>query len=396
MHHASMHVLPVRVKPAVWEDLPSFVRRCSAHMGYEQPEWILSPEKSDWRMAASRLPRLRYQRDYDVLGCLLNVEEEALYRLTVHRFAPLLSQRESRTVQEIDRPLVAASPYVSAHLFVSVCPSCIAEPESYDRLYWRLPLALVCPRHGQVLRHMCPHCQHPIKSLRAHAYRCVFCSQGDYRKEVARALGPSSALLDASRWMLQLAGVEGEELGTSSRGAMSTPERLKGMSTRQIFMLLESVTSVFTLSYTWNELREMCEVWGMLTQRDREILNQQSESQKLLVVLFFLGLFGNWPRQFESWLEEVFDAARIYGREKELMEGYQERMRQELFRDPYKEIEAQYQSYAVEWIKTKGGGHGLGINGRFDTMVERMKRYGLVSHARCDWTGHHCAWSQGM
>lgn len=389
MQNASMHVLPVRVKPAVWEDLPSFVRRCSAHMGYERPEWILSPEKSEWRVAASRLPHLRYQQDYDLLGCLLNVDAEVLYQLTVHRFAPVLPQRESRAVQEIDRPLVAATPYVSAHLSVSVCPSCVAESESYDRLYWRLPLALVCPRHGQVLRQMCPHCLHPIKSLRAHAYRCGFCSQGDYRKEVARVLEPSSALLDASRWMLQLAGVEREELGTSSRGAMSTPERLKGMNARQIFVLLERVTRAFTLSYSWNELREMCELWGMLTQRDREILNQQSESQKLLIVLFFLGVF-------ESWLEEVFDAARIRGREKELMEGYQERMGRELFRDPYKGIEAQYQSYAVEWIKKRGGGHGLGMNGRFDTMLERMNRYGLVSHARCDWMGHHCAWSQGV
>lgn len=349
MQNAFMHVLPVRVKPAVWEDLPSFVRRCSAHMGYERPEWILSPEKSEWHVAANRLPRLRYQRDYDVLGCLLNVEEEELYRLTVHRFAPLLSQRESRAVQEIDRPLVIATPYVSVHLSVSVCPSCLDEPESYDRLYWRLPLALICPRHGQVLRRMCPHCQHPIKSLRAHAYRCDFCHQGDYRKDVARALGPSSALLDASRWMLQLVGVESEEVGTPSRGAMSTPERLKGMSARQIFVLLERVTRAFTVSYSWNELREMCELWGMLTQRDREILNQESESHKLLVVLFFLGLFEDWPRQFEGWLEEVFQAASEHGREKELMEGYQERMKQELSRDPYKGIEVQYRSYVIEW-----------------------------------------------
>lgn len=395
MQDVFMHALPVRVRPAAWEDLPSFVRRCSEQMGYERSEWMLSPEKSGWHVTASRLPGLRYQQDYHLLGSLLNVEEEMLYRLTVHRFASVLSQRESRAVQEIDRPLVAVTPYVSAQLSVSVCPSCVAESESYDRLYWRLPLACVCPKHGQVLRHMCPDCQHPIKSLRIHAYRCGFCSQGDYRKDVARALGPSSALLNASRWMLQLAGVEREELGMPSRGAMGMPERLEGMNAREIFVLLESVTRAFTLSYSWTELREMCEVWGMLTQRDREMLNHQSESQKLLVVLFFLGVFRNWPRQFESWLEEVFAAARIHGREKELMDDYQERMRQELFRDPYKGIEAQYQS-TVEWIKKRGGEPGLGMNGRFDTLVEKMKRYGLVSHARCDWRGHHCAWSQGM
>ena len=163
----------------------------------------------------------------------------------------------------------------------------------------------------------------------------VFVPREIIGRRVARVVGPSSALLNASRWMLQLAGVEREELGMPSRGAMSsTPERLEEMSTRQIFVLLESITRACTLSYSWTELREMCEVWGMLTQRDREMLNHQSESQKLLVVLFFLGVFRNWPRQFESWLEEVFAAARTHGQENELMDDYQERMRQELFRDP--------------------------------------------------------------
>lgn len=53
MQNASMHVLPVRVKPAVWEDVPSFVRRCSAQMGYERPEWIFLQRKATgaWRRA---------------------------------------------------------------------------------------------------------------------------------------------------------------------------------------------------------------------------------------------------------------------------------------------------------------------------------------------------------
>jgi hypothetical protein len=228
-----------------------------------------------------------------------------------------------------------------------------------------------------VLRRLCPQCHHPIKGLRAHAYRCSFCQRGDYRKDVVSVLGSSSALLRASQWILHLVGVEGEEVGTTSGGGIHTPERLDGLSAGQIFELLERMTRAFTLSYSWGELREMCELWGLLTPKDREVLQQQNESQKLLIVIFFLGLFQDWPRQFEWWLEEVFDAARIHGREKELMDGYQERMRQELFRDPYKGIEAQYRSYAVEWIKTKGDGYGLGMNGCFDTMVERMKRYGL-------------------
>lgn len=391
-----LHVLPIRVKPAVWEDLPSFVRRCSEHMGYERSEWLLSPEKSGWGVAASRLPRLRCQQDYDLLGWLLHVDEERLYQLTIHRFAHLLPRRGSRATHEIDRPLVAATPYISADLTIRVCPRCLDEPECYDRLYWRLPLALVCPKHGQLLRRGCPHCGHPIKSLRLHAYRCGFCQRGDYRREVASVLSPSSALLNASRWMLQLAGVEREEMGPSYRGEIGTPERLQGLCGMQIFELLEKVTRTFTLSFSWSELQEICEVWGMLTPRDREMLNQQRESQKLLVVMFFLGLFRDWPRQFESWLDEVFVTARVHRRERELMEGYQERMKQEFSRGPYKDIEAQYRTFAAEWMQKKKVESSAGKNGCFEEMVEYERRYGLVSHTRCDWTGHHCPWSQGL
>ena len=255
-----LHVLPIRVKPETWEDLPSFVRRCSEHMGYERPEWILSPEKSGWWVVASRLPRLRHQQDYRLLESLLHVDEERLYRLTVHRFAHLLPRRGSRSVCEIDRPLVGATPYISADLAIGVCPGCLDEPESYDRLYWRLPLALVCPKHGQVLRRRCPYCGHAIKSLRTHAYRCGFCQRGDYRREVTSVVGPSSALLNASRWMLLLAGVEGEEMGPSYCGEMRTPERLQGLRDVQLFALLEKVTRTITLNFSWNELREMCEL----------------------------------------------------------------------------------------------------------------------------------------
>jgi hypothetical protein len=209
-------------------------------------------------------------------------------------------------------------------------------------------------------------------------------------------LGPSSALLNASRWMLHLAGVEGEETGPSYHGEMRTPERLQGLRDVQIFALLEKVTRTFTLSFSWNELREMCELWGVLTPRDREILNHQRESQKLLIVLFFLGLFRDWPRQFESWLDEVFETARMQRRETELMDGYQERMKQEFSREPYQDIEAQYRISATKWMQKKKVEAGAGTNGRFEEMLDAERRYGWVSHTRCDWTKHHCAWSEGV
>src|SRR5260221_7774476 len=78
--------LPVRVVPEPWEDLASLLSRTAVQMGYKKVNWLLRPEDC----AYSRLDRdvcfLLQDAAYQYLGHLLHLSEEALYKLTFHRF----------------------------------------------------------------------------------------------------------------------------------------------------------------------------------------------------------------------------------------------------------------------------------------------------------------------
>ena len=55
------------------------------------------------------------------------------------------------------------------------CPECLADPDPYLRLTWRLRLFPVCTRHGSVLRDACPTCDAPYQPHRAGFRRCAAC-----------------------------------------------------------------------------------------------------------------------------------------------------------------------------------------------------------------------------
>ena len=80
--------LPIRVVPEPWEDLSSLLSRTAVQMGYQKVGWLLRPEDC----AYSRLERdvcfLLQDETYQYLGRLLQLSEEALYKLTLHRFLP--------------------------------------------------------------------------------------------------------------------------------------------------------------------------------------------------------------------------------------------------------------------------------------------------------------------
>src|SRR6266699_6629884 len=83
---AHVFPLPVRVLPEPWEDLASLLSRTSVQMGYKKVNWLLRPEDG----AYSRLDRdvcfLLQHAAYQYLGHLLHLSEEALYKMTFHRF----------------------------------------------------------------------------------------------------------------------------------------------------------------------------------------------------------------------------------------------------------------------------------------------------------------------
>src|SRR6266566_455163 len=74
-------------------------------------------------------------------GRLLILDEEALYSLTLHYFAPRLQELESSQSVEIGgylHPLLTVGTLQSFFhnpFATKVCPRCLAEGEAYGRLY---------------------------------------------------------------------------------------------------------------------------------------------------------------------------------------------------------------------------------------------------------------------
>src|SRR5260370_27266361 len=81
---AHVFPLPVRVLPEPWEDLASLLSRTAVQMGYNKVEWLLRPEDSAYSRLNFNVCFLLEEASYQYLGNLLQLSEEALYKLTFH------------------------------------------------------------------------------------------------------------------------------------------------------------------------------------------------------------------------------------------------------------------------------------------------------------------------
>jgi hypothetical protein len=59
-------------------------------MGYPDPRWLLRSHTLEYHIQEEHLPFLSLQSEYALLQQLLQLPEEALYHLTLHRFASIL------------------------------------------------------------------------------------------------------------------------------------------------------------------------------------------------------------------------------------------------------------------------------------------------------------------
>jgi hypothetical protein len=100
-------------------------------MGYSDPRWLLHPQEvPGYSINESDLPYLSLNDDYQVLERLLQLNEEALYQMTLHRFASVLQLSHHGPGENpscIDRPLLDRRPRVSRSPSVRICPLRIGE-----------------------------------------------------------------------------------------------------------------------------------------------------------------------------------------------------------------------------------------------------------------------------
>ena len=201
------------VEPYAWEDLASVVRRVAHNMRIGDPAWILISEDAPRQKVYSvDLPLLQRPSDYHLLGRQLGLEEEALYRLTLHRFAARLHLPEGEAsagspstaprLHELSLLSDAAiRRYCDVQGYTKVCPACLDEGPGYDRLFWRLRPVILCPTHGRLLIDQCPNCQAPVPGLRPSSTTCPYCQRGDYRRSPQPSV-PSTSWLSAGQALL--------------------------------------------------------------------------------------------------------------------------------------------------------------------------------------------------
>ncbi len=227
--------------------------------------------------------------DSVLLGRLLHLEEQQMYSLTLHRFAPR---------KERERSFFLASRYTQ------VCPRCLDEDEGYDRLYWRCDQLLLCPRHRVFLVRHCPTCHARIPAFRLLSTTCPSCEQGEYRSIVLSPQVEEEPWLQASHaLLLGHLGVETSEAGIDTDSDGSTPLWL--LDPWDFFWLFKEFTRIFDLDAP----REKVLPFLARTLSLQELIARASACRGISrgassrVILHYL--LAGWPAHFLAFLDRI-------------------------------------------------------------------------------------------
>ena len=165
---SDLRPLPARELAQHDESLRSLVRRHALAMGYDRPSQLLSVAGVAF---PPHLDHLSRGPPLTALSILLGQNDDDLLGITVHRFAmQLLLVPRGETAPDICDSKTILRYFCSAT--PRVCPLCIAESQSFERLTWSFRGLPICTRHGCPLIEVCPHCGERIRANQLDMTRC--------------------------------------------------------------------------------------------------------------------------------------------------------------------------------------------------------------------------------
>ncbi len=303
--------LPVRVVPEPWEDLASLLSRTAVQMGYKKVNWLLRPEDCAYNRIDPDVCFLLQDAAYQYLGHLLQLSEEALYKLTFHRF--LLQMQIPDEVQPtpsgyLQRPLFFPSGHATRQLFLSksvarVCPTCLAEEPACGVLYWNIGPIVTCLKHRIFLVDCCPHCQRKIPRLRSVLTHCPRCSYGDYRLAATVNLPEEPLFLSSQALILAHLGVEEEYRGGVPTVYGESP--LHGLLPWQYFQLLKSFRNVLGPFFPNHPVLRTVVGPPIPSEGRASLRPRLSLGEWATFALTFRALFTSWPDNFIALLESL-------------------------------------------------------------------------------------------
>lgn len=339
-------------------------------MGYEQPLWLVRPEGPAHHVRMADLPVLKKSQDYRFLQQLLLLDEEAIYRMTLHRFASCLSSLSPFSSESVPSRWLdqwSYRTYFFANAHTQICPDCLDEQEVYSYLYWKCRYVMLCPRHATFLVNSCPICHSSIPALRPSPTICPSCQKGDYRTVSERLRTPirkDSFLFSATVLTLRALGVES---GFSHPVDTSTVLANQPLAPLDYFSLLRVLsTMVEQLSADYLRTFLPPEFYG---EYGSQSCDRGGWRESLAIVHF---LFTSWPTRFWGLLDALSLFALHYG---ESFEGYcewplYEKLRQSSF---------DFLRQAYEQYKRAHANEAFTI---FTRRIEsRLQAYGNISLA---------------
>ncbi|QDU24956.1 Helix-turn-helix domain protein [Anatilimnocola aggregata] len=257
-----MHLrsLPVRESPLPGESLTSFVRRHVVGMGYESMVRLLS--LVDEVELPSHLDHLGRGPPLGALSGLLGRPSSLLADLTVHRFA------ESLVLQPQGAPPATLCDSKTLLRFFDpahprVCPECLREGTTYERLLWSFRPLPICLEHGVTLLDRCPACGRHARPARLDL---EICRCGFRLTETAAIMIGSGAFSSAALIQTCLRGEPFAALDLSPAAALAWLDRLRSAvartpswieRTRETFQLPGSLSAE---SVAWLGAAEFLEV----------------------------------------------------------------------------------------------------------------------------------------
>jgi excisionase family DNA binding protein len=313
--------IPARTLPQPWEDLASFVSRVAGCMGYKNPQWVLRPEEGTSTIRPFNLCMLRGKTDYHFLEHLLQLDEEMLYSLTIHRFASRVQAPElarSTIAEVIQRPLLTRYLFQSffhPYSATKVCPRCLTEEPVYGRLFWNALPVVVCLRHKLFLLDRCPACRHSIPALRPSLTHCPYCRSGDYRESPVVSL-PNDALFHLGQAQI-LEGLAIEATSPCEAIATGWVSPLLDLLPWQYFQLLDAFRCVLGPLFPDSPLLRVAPEYRPLLRAHPRPHSDLSPLEWAVFIATFHWILHSWPDNFFSFLDAFREARAGKGRKRD-------------------------------------------------------------------------------
>ena len=332
LYNPTFASMPARTLPHLWEDFGSFISRAAECMGYKNPQWILRPEESSSAVQPFNLCTLHEKKDYRFFEYLLQIDEKAIYHLTLHRFtsyvqSPAISRTE-HSLDEIEHPLLTHhtfQTFFNPYSATKVCSACLDEEPTYGRLYWNVLPVIACLQHNTLLIDRCPACLCPIPLLRSSLNFCPKCNKGDYREAPLVPLPKDELFKRGQVLVLHHLGIENASGdGDSCIEKESTPA-LFDLLPWQYFQLLDAFRCILgPLFPDAPFLQGNAETLALLHEHPRPH-STLSLNEWSVVISTFHWIFTAWPHNFFAFLDAFphVKSSRIRKRDQERTTGVQ-------------------------------------------------------------------------